>query len=152
VRALGLLARREHARGELEFKLASGGVEADAIRRVLDALEARGLLSEERFAEQFVRSRRNRGQGPRRIREELRRRGIGDAAATEALGQDDEYCPNRRRRRGSGVSARICPPTTASGPARPASWKGADSRRNRYDRRSDRRPGIDAMDLRAATR
>jgi regulatory protein len=91
VRALGLLARREHARGELEFKLASGGVEADAIRRVLDALEARGLLSEERFAEQFVRSRRNRGQGPRRIREELRRRGIGDAAATEALGQDDEY-------------------------------------------------------------
>ena len=91
MRALGLLARREHARGELEFKLASGGAEADAIRRVLDALEARGMLSEERFTEQFVRSRRNRGQGPRRIREELRRRGIGDAAATEALGQDDEY-------------------------------------------------------------
>ena len=58
---------------------------------MLDALAARGLLSEERFTEQFVDSRRNRGQGPRRIREELRRRGIGDAAARTAVGQDDEH-------------------------------------------------------------
>ena len=86
-----MLARREHARGELSVKLAVGGAGADAIQRVLDALEARGLLSEERFTEQFVGSRRNRGQGPRRIREELRRRGIGDAAAREAVGQDDEH-------------------------------------------------------------
>ena len=86
-----MLARREHARGELAFKLAARGAEANAIRRVLDALEARGLLSEERFTEQFVRSRRNRGHGPRRIREDLRRRGIDDAAAREAVGRDGEY-------------------------------------------------------------
>jgi len=58
---------------------------------VLDALEARGLLSERRFTEQFVGSRSDRGHGPWRIREELRRRGIDDEAAREAVGRDDEY-------------------------------------------------------------
>ena len=91
MRALGLLARREHARGELAFKLAAGRGDADAgaIERVLDALEAQGLLNEARFTEQLVGSRRGRGHGPRRIREELRRRGIDDAAAGEAVAQDD---------------------------------------------------------------
>ena len=89
MRALKLLARREHARDELAFKLAAGGAGADAIERVLDSMEAHGVLSEARFTEQFVASRRARGHGPRRIREELRRRGIDDAAAREAVGQDD---------------------------------------------------------------
>ena len=62
---------------------------------MLDALEAQGLLSEDRFTEQFVSSRRGRGQGPRRIREELRRHGIADATAAEALGQDDAYWAER---------------------------------------------------------
>ena len=91
MRALRLLARREHARGELALKLGAGGAEPDAIERVLDALEVQGLLSEGRFTEQFVDSRRERGHGPRRIRDELRRRGIDDAAAREAVGQDDRY-------------------------------------------------------------
>ncbi len=58
---------------------------------MLDALETQGLLSEERFTEQYVGSRLGRGHGPRRIREELRRRGVDDAAAREAVGEDDEF-------------------------------------------------------------
>ena len=86
-----MLARREHARRELAFKLAASGAGADVIERVLDVLESQGLLSEERFTEQYVGSRRSRGHGPRRIREELRRRGVDDAAASEAVGEDDEF-------------------------------------------------------------
>ena len=86
-----MLARREHARGELAFKLAARGAGADAIERVLDALEAQGVLSEERFTEQYVVSRRARGHGPRRIREELRRRGVDDAVARESVGEDHEF-------------------------------------------------------------
>ena len=56
-----------------------------------------------------------------------------------------------RRGRGPGDSARRRPPTTGSGPGRPVSWKGADSRRNRYDRCSDRLRGGNAMNLRAVT-
>ena len=86
---------REHARGELASKLAARGAGTDAIERVLDSMEARGLLSEERFTEQFVGSRRNRGHGPRRIREALRRRGVDDSAARKAVEQDDGYWSER---------------------------------------------------------
>ena len=97
-RALKLLARREHTRGDLACKLVARGAATDAIERVLDALEAQGILSEERFIEQYVVSRLDRGHGPRRIREELRRRGIGDVAANEAVGQDDGFWSGRASR------------------------------------------------------
>ena len=107
-----MLARREHARGELAFKLAAGGAGADAIERVLDALEAQGLLSEERFTEQYVGSRLGRGHGPRRIHEELRRRGIDSAAAREAVGGDDAFWSEK------ASQAR----TRRFGDAAPADW------------------------------
>ena len=73
------------------------------MERVLDALEARGFLSNERFTEQYVDSRLDRGQGPLRIREELRRRGVDGAAAKEATERDDgfwfEQASRARRKR-----------------------------------------------------
>ena len=73
------------------------------MERVLDALEARGLLSNERFTERYVGSRLDRGQGPLRIREELRRRGIDGATAREATERDDgfwfEQASRARRKR-----------------------------------------------------
>ncbi|WP_231471460.1 regulatory protein RecX [Thioalkalivibrio sp. HK1] len=80
-RALNLLARREHARAELERKLAAKGSPLDAIREVLDRIQSQGLLSEERFAERYAASRKERGYGPLRILDELRERGIGDDLA-----------------------------------------------------------------------
>ncbi|MCY4220364.1 MAG: regulatory protein RecX [Thiotrichales bacterium] len=97
-----MLARREHARGELAAKLAAGGFGPEATERVLDALEAEGLLSEERFTEQFVRSRLDRGQGPRLIREALRQRGIAAAAAKEAVERDDAGWAERASQARSG--------------------------------------------------
>lgn len=44
--------------------------------QVLDALEAQGLLSDERFAENYVSYRQRKGYGPRRIQVELKERGI----------------------------------------------------------------------------
>jgi regulatory protein len=43
---------------------------------VLDQLRQGGLQSDERFCESFVESRVNKGQGPVRIRRELKERGI----------------------------------------------------------------------------
>ncbi len=108
-----MLARREHARGELAAKLAARGSGPEATGRVLDALEAEGLLSEERFTEQFVRSRIGRGQGPRLIREALRQRGIGDAPAREAVERDDAGWAERASQARSG----------RFGPAAPADYR-----------------------------
>ena len=82
--ALGLLARREHSFQELSIKLAQRGLPADVITLTLQALQSERLLSEERFVEQFVRSRIERGDGPMKIRAELAQRGI------EAMHADQE--------------------------------------------------------------
>lgn len=74
-RALRHLARREHSRAELERKLAPHAPEAEALRALLDQLEDRKQLSNERFAEQraHVLARK---YGPARIRHDLKAKGI----------------------------------------------------------------------------
>ncbi|MCC5874501.1 MAG: regulatory protein RecX [Gammaproteobacteria bacterium] len=109
--AMDLLARREHSRQELAEKLrrhcgrvaekvarrASGKAEDKAepsrsavdalIEETLNALAEDGLQSDARYAEVLIRSRVNRGQGPLRIRADLRQRGL-DFDAVEPLLED----------------------------------------------------------------
>lgn len=70
--AIGLLARREHAQAEIQRKLRERGYDADTAHEVIDDLTRQRLLSDERFAEVFIRSRAERGQGPVRLKAELR--------------------------------------------------------------------------------
>ncbi|MCW4233828.1 MAG: RecX family transcriptional regulator [gamma proteobacterium symbiont of Stewartia floridana] len=55
------------------------------IEQVLDDLTSASLQSDGRFAESFVESRVRKGQGPLRIRMELRERGISQALIDEVL-------------------------------------------------------------------
>ena len=83
--AMDLLARREHSRAEVVAKLQQKFPElVQHFDEVLDQLEQDGLLSDERFAEAYVRYRRSRGFGPLLIRQELRGKGI-DATLLEAV-------------------------------------------------------------------
>jgi regulatory protein len=83
---MDLLARREHGRRELARKLAARGFrDRSVVDDVLAALEAEGLLSDMRFAEQFVWSRVQRGAGPLKIHAELRERGIDEALIARSL-------------------------------------------------------------------
>lgn len=70
--AIGLLARREHAKSEIAHKLRYRGFDDDTTAEVVDELGRQRLLSDERFAEVFIRGRADRGQGPIRLRAELR--------------------------------------------------------------------------------
>ncbi|HEX7029117.1 MAG TPA: regulatory protein RecX [Gammaproteobacteria bacterium] len=106
--ALGLLARREHSFHELAVKLAQRGLDDDVIETALDALQAENLLSEERFVEQFVRSRIERGDGPMKIRAELAQRGIDlHRAEQEIEAQDPDWVQladaQRRKRFGAEI-------------------------------------------------
>ncbi len=83
--AIRLLSRREYGRRELQGKLLSKGGHAPAVDELLNNLEQQGLLSDKRFVEAFVRSRSNRGYGPRRIEAELRERGISDEFSDERI-------------------------------------------------------------------
>ncbi|HRO61088.1 MAG TPA: recombination regulator RecX [Burkholderiaceae bacterium] len=70
-RALRYLARREHSRLELSRKLAAHAESREQLGRVLDELEAAGLLSNQRFAESLVHRKAERF-GTALIRHELR--------------------------------------------------------------------------------
>lgn len=83
--AIRLLAQREYSRTELERRLGAKGHSPGVIADILDDLGAEGLQSDARFAEVFVRSRINRGQGPIKIRAELGERGIASDLARDTL-------------------------------------------------------------------
>lgn len=74
--ALRLLTNREHSCLELKNKLLQKGLPRDKVEAVLAELEQQKLLNDNRFCEIFIRSRIAKGQGPLRIKEELRQRGI----------------------------------------------------------------------------
>lgn len=84
-RAVGLLARREHTRCELERKLAKvAGASPAQIGEVLDQLQERKLLSEKRFASEFVNARMH-DWGRSRLAKEMAKRGVPAHLAAEAL-------------------------------------------------------------------
>jgi len=74
--ALRLLARREHSILELRRKLSGRGYEDELITSLLERLHEDDLLNEDRFAENYVRSRVRQGLGPYRIERELQERGV----------------------------------------------------------------------------
>jgi regulatory protein len=83
-RALTLLARREHSCDELRRKLAQKGFSPTAAAVVAE-LERAGLVSDQRYAEALVRSRRQRGYGPVKIQQELRAKGVAADLAEVAV-------------------------------------------------------------------
>ncbi|NND45036.1 MAG: regulatory protein RecX [Xanthomonadales bacterium] len=79
------LGAREHSCQELRDKLLRKGVPRDIAHMAVDELAEEGLVSDQRYAEAFARSRIERHQGPFKIRAELRKRGVPDAVVEEAL-------------------------------------------------------------------
>lgn len=94
--ALKFLSRREHARYELWEKLVKCGYEPSSITEALDDLAEKGFLSEERFIEAYLESRRKRNFGPDRIRIELRRKGVDLATAEDFIDAVDWISEARR--------------------------------------------------------
>lgn len=84
-RALGLLARREHAPAELAAKLSARGYDDNAVAALIAALQDEGLLSARRYAEAFVHARAQKGQGPVKITAELAARRLDEADIDDAL-------------------------------------------------------------------
>ncbi|MBE0627633.1 MAG: recombination regulator RecX [Burkholderiales bacterium] len=83
-RALAMLARREHTRAEMARKLSPHSESPQQVEQLLDALVARGWLSEARFAE----SRANtlsRKFGSRKIEYDLRSRGVSDEVVERSV-------------------------------------------------------------------
>ena len=73
------LSRREHSRYELYKKISTHNFDKDLINQELDLLIRDGLLSDERFVEAFIHSRKKNGKGPLKISAELQQRGADES-------------------------------------------------------------------------
>jgi len=114
--AMDLLARREHGAAELKQKLQkrfdkaarslsnraphedetlldqqdAGPQLEERIAAAIEQLTNEGLQSDRRLAEAFIRSRANRGQGPVKIKAELRQKGIRDGIISDAMAEAEQ--------------------------------------------------------------
>ena len=96
---LRLLADRARTRQELAQALRRKGVPDEAAHTVLERFDEVGLIDDAAFAGQWVRSRHNqRGLARRAIAMELRRKGVDDEVAGEALEEVDQASEERRAR------------------------------------------------------
>jgi len=94
---LRLLTARARTRAELEGQLAKRGYPEEVSQRVLDRLAQVGLVNDEDFAEQWVRSRRvNTGKGKRALAAELRNKGVDNDVITAALADIDAGAERER--------------------------------------------------------
>lgn len=87
--AVRLLAVREHTRFQLARKLRDRGHAAAVVDDVLDDLQSRDLLSDERFVDGYLQQRLRKGYGPLRIRAELAERGAPDGLIEQGLANAD---------------------------------------------------------------
>jgi regulatory protein len=96
---LRLLTDRARTRQELAQALRRKGIPDDAAAAVLERFDEVGLIDDAAFAGQWVRSRHaHRGLARRAIAVELRRKGVADEVAGEALAEVDGESEERRAR------------------------------------------------------
>ena len=87
--AMRLLAQNEHTVRQLKTKLRKKDFDSDAIDAVLADLQQRNLLSDERFAQQYLLMRSRRGFGPVRIEQEMHEKGVRDSFIAIAMDEAD---------------------------------------------------------------
>ncbi len=83
--ALDFLARRDRPSGHLHRKLVDKGYDPATAGAVVERLCAEKLVDDRRYAENFVSFHAARGQGPIRVRAELRQLGLDGQIVDAAL-------------------------------------------------------------------
>jgi regulatory protein len=101
------LSRRDLSTHELRHKLLGKGYEAALVEELLERLQAEKLLDDGRYLENFVAYHAGRGQGPNRIRMDLRGRGFSGPQVDALLAAYPDWATqlNRQREKKFGTSA-----------------------------------------------
>jgi regulatory protein len=90
--AYRLLGRREYSVFELDRRIRQKWPEASGVGELVAALAEENLVSDERYAEAFVRFRLQRFQGPLKIKAALRTKGVSDELISREMNKhSDEW-------------------------------------------------------------
>jgi len=99
VAALDALARRDHASTELREKLSDKGYDEHLVDELIERLIVEKLLDDRRYLQNFVAYHAARGQGPNRVRTDLRKRGLRTPDAESALEAYPDWLTHLKRAR-----------------------------------------------------
>jgi len=88
--AVRLLSRREHSTYEIRDKLLQRDFDEAEVEQALIELQQGDWLSDERYAEAYIRMRQQKGFGPIRIANELNERGVKDSIVETYLYAGEE--------------------------------------------------------------
>jgi len=88
--AVRLLSRREHSTYEIRDKLLQRDFDEVEIEQALLELQQGDWLSDERYAEAYIRMRQQKGFGPIRIANELNERGVKEGIVETYLYAGEE--------------------------------------------------------------
>ena len=107
VAALDALARRDYASEDLRLKLIEKGYDVSVVLPLLEALRNEKLLDDRRYLENFVAYHAARGQGPLRIRLDLRRHGLQGTLVEEYLDSFPEWIAQLEKARVKKFGAQL---------------------------------------------
>lgn len=87
--AYALLCRKEYSKSELIEKLLQYAIDPDEVNKVVEQLTEYGYQSDQRVAEQTLRSQRFQGKGPQRIKQKLLQKSVNSSYIEEQLQEID---------------------------------------------------------------
>ena len=117
-----MLARRDRASAELGAKLRDLGYDAGVVQAVVERLVTEKLVDDQRYVDNFLRYHAGRGQGPLRIRQELRQAGLAGPLVEDALAAHPDWKEGARRARIKKFGVKL--PATAADRARQMRFLG----------------------------
>ena len=86
---MNALSRREHSEKEIYLKFVNLVNSKDTLLEEILKLKEEGLISNQRYAEAYIRSRFHSGFGPIRIKYELEKKGVIEAIIKTAFQETD---------------------------------------------------------------
>jgi regulatory protein len=97
--ALDALARRDYASEDLRRKLLNRGYDPAVVAGVIERLCAEKLVDDRRYVESFISYRAARGQGPHRVRMDLRKIGLAGEIVEQGLAAYGDWIADLKRAR-----------------------------------------------------
>jgi regulatory protein len=122
VAALDALARRDHASEELRRKLLDKGYDPAVVGDVIERLCAEKLVDDRRFVENFIGFHAARGQGPVRVRADLRKIGLQGELVEDGVEAYGDWVDQLRKARQKKFGLEL--PTDYAGRQRQARFLG----------------------------
>jgi len=105
--ALDALARRDYASEDLRRKLLDKGYDPTVVGDLIERLCGEKLVDDRRYVESFISYRAARGQGPHRVRADLRKIGLQGEIVEQGLAAYGDWIADLRRARQKKFGAQL---------------------------------------------